>query len=239
MSREMKTLAALASGCIILAVLGVVCLGGAGIWMLTKGQRGAREPVGARATVRARVKATMTALAISPSPTSTPLATPAPPPSAAETPAAAQPLTQAVADIPDDLKNAYLIIYFIHWSTQESIKVIEGVQRGEIQQQEAMGRVTATVTGLDQAEGELAAIPPIAGLETAWTKAQEGLERVKSTLTNWSNGQLPTVAATVELGRGKGPLAEALQALEVHLKGEYNASAEDLEGLREEAKDKF
>lgn len=232
MSREMKTLAALASGCIILAVLGVVCLGGgAGIWMLTR--RGARGPVGARATVRARVKATMTALAISPSPTSTPLATPAPPP------ATVQPVAKTGADIPDDLKNAYLMIYFIHWSTQESIKVVEGLQRGEIQQQEAMGRVTATVTGLDQAEGELAAIPPIAGLETAWTKAQEGLERVKSTLTNWSNGQLPTVAATVELGRGKGPLAEALQALEGHLKDEYNASAEDLERLREEAKDKF
>ncbi len=238
MSREMKTLAALASGCIILAVLGVVCLGGgAGIWMLTR--RGARGPVGARATVQARVKATMTALAISPSPTSTPLATPAPPPSAAETPAAAQPLTQAGADIPDDLKNAYLIIYFIHWSTQESIKVVEGLQRGEIQQQEAMGRVTATLTGLDQAEGELAAIPPIAGLETAWTKAQEGLGRVKSTLTNWSNGRLNTVPATVELKRGYGSLDEALKTLEGHLKGEYNASAEDLERLREEAKDRF
>lgn len=239
-----KFVAGLSLSFVILIVLVSLCICVGFAWFYFGGKEELTGPSEAKATLQAKARATQTAIAATAKPVAPSLTVP-PADALTSTPAETLPSPtpeqpqKAMSEIPPELKDACLAIFFLRWQTQEIISLAERAKEEQIPEEEAKKEAQAALARLNTAEPDLINLAPAAGLEEAKTKAKGGLDRVKTALTKWLDGSFPITATMVELKRGLGPVEEASKTAEDRLKNEYGASAEDLENLLNEAKDKY
>ncbi|MGQ9627173.1 MAG: hypothetical protein ACUVV0_09765 [Anaerolineae bacterium] len=241
-----KFVAGLSLSFVILIVLVSLCICAGFAWFYFGGKEKLTGPSEAKATLQAKAWATQTAIAATAKPVAPSLTVP--PADAltathaetlpSPTPTPEQP-QKAISEIPPELKDACLALFFLRWQTQEIISLAERAKEEQIPEEEAKKEAQAALARLNTAEADLINLAPAAGLEEAKTKAQEGLDRVKTALTKWLDGSFPITATVVELKRRLGPVEEASKMAEDRLENEYGVSADDLENLLSEAKDKY